>query len=80
MVGDDVSDSSSNEQMAEYYPHISKWVCPIEVCCLATPYVPTVFVHNHASPDDFQPYSLKQAHTQLAQAFNNSPLRIAGQL
>lgn len=58
-VGDDVSDSSSSDQMAEYYPHI-------------------VFVHNHATPDDFQPYSMKQAHTQLAQSFATSPLKIAG--
>ena len=39
-----------------------------------------VFVHNHASPDDFQPYSLKQMHSHLAHTFVNSPLKIASEL
>ena len=36
-----------------------------------------VFVHNHATPDDFQPYSLKQVHNSLAQRCSNAPFKIS---
>ena len=35
-----------------------------------------VFVHNFATPDDFQPHSIKQAHSVISCAFYGSKLTI----
>ena len=37
-----------------------------------------VFVLNHASPDDFQPLSLREMHTELAANFQGAKVNIAG--
>ena len=35
-----------------------------------------VFVHNFATPDDFQPHSIKQAHSVISCAFYGAKLTI----
>ena len=35
-----------------------------------------MFVHNFATPDDFQPHSIKQAHSVISCAFYGSKLTI----
>ena len=37
-----------------------------------------VFVLNHASPDDFQPLSLREMHSELAANFEGAKVNIAG--
>ena len=37
-----------------------------------------VFIVNHASPDDFQPLSLREMHTELAANFQGAKVNIAG--
>ena len=40
------------------------------ICTLLSP--SSVFVINHASPDDFQPLSLREMHSELAANFNGA--------
>ena len=37
----------------------------------------SVFVLNHASPDDFQPSSLRELHQSIAKEFESSKLQVA---
>lgn len=37
-----------------------------------------MFVLNHSSPDDFQPLSLREMHTILADSFQRAKINIAG--
>lgn len=41
-------------------------------------YSVVVFVLNHATPDDFQPYALKDLHGYIAENFLSSRLLVAG--
>jgi hypothetical protein len=40
--------------------------------------LPPVFILNHASPDDFQPLSLREMHTELAANFQGAKVNVAG--
>lgn len=42
------------------------------------PLLSLVFVLNHASPDDFQPLSLREMHNELAANFEGAKVNIAG--
>ena len=57
---------------------IATWQCNISntYSCYEVSGVFTVFVHNFATPDDFQPHSIKQAHSVISCAFYGSKLTI----
>lgn len=50
--------------------------CNVYNLCVLTD---LVFVLNHASPDDFQPLSLREMHTELAANFQGAKVNIAGE-
>ena len=47
------------------------------VCVCVCVCVCAVFVLNHASPDDFQPFTLRDLHTLIAKSFLSSKLQVA---
>ena len=51
-----------------------KVLLPLVHCLLLS----LVFVLNHASPDDFQPLSLREMHNELAANFEGAKVNIAG--
>lgn len=77
--------NSENACIAHYY-YVGCSVCPSYLCrqkhlsylSLSLPSSHPVFVLNHASPDDFQPLSLREMHTELAANFQGAKVNIAG--
>ena len=56
-------------------------LCGVCVCvcvvCVCVVWVGAVFVLNHASPDDFQPFTLRDLHALIAKSFVSSKLQVA---
>ena len=64
---------------------VTKFPCTLMRCtctilcrriCLYSP--SSVFVLNHTSPDDFQPLSLQEMHSELAANFQGAKVNITG--
>ena len=52
----------------------------LEVLLLFPPLFFSVFLLNHASPDDFQPFTLRETHLLLADSFQGAKFSINGGL